>query len=166
MLFNFQRSQIANGRTTNAGSLVLFVSEKQISDHLPTSGSIKSQTNSDTVMSWSRDLQNTGCTLSSLPPLWALFRTASSSLQSYHHTYGTSPPDRLETRVAMMLVDQTNEACRSNVGRDLGGVQSMSMVTTQPFAGCERAVECHLTYLVFCIVKEPSSVIWPIRCFA
>ena len=59
----------------------------------------------------------------------------------------------------MMSVDQTNEACRSNVGRDLDGVQSMFMVTTQPFADCERAVECHLTYSVFRIVKEPLSVI-------
>ena len=118
------------------------------------------------VMSWSRDLQITGCTSSSSPPLWALFRTTSSSLQPYHHTYGTLPPDCLETRVAMMSIDQINEACRSNVGQDLDGVQSMSMVTTQPFVDCERAVECHLIYLVFRIVKEPSSVIWPIRCFA
>ena len=28
--------------------------------------------------------------------------------------------------------NQTNEACRSNVGRDFGGVQSMFMVITQP----------------------------------
>ena len=59
----------------------------------------------------------------------------------------------------MMPANQTDVACRSNVGQDLGGVQSMSMVTTQPFADCERAVECHLTYSVFRIVKEPSSVI-------
>ena len=82
------------------------------------------------VMSQSRDLQITGCTSSSLPPLWALFCTASLSLQPYHHTYGTSPPDYLETRVTMMLVDQTNEARRSNVGQDFGGVQFMSMITT------------------------------------
>ena len=125
------------------------------------------------VMSWSRDLQVTGCTwsshastLSSSPPLWALLCTASLSLQSYHHTYGTLPPDRLEIKVALMSVDQTDMACRSNVGQDFGGIQSMSMVTTQSFADCERAVECHLTYLVFCIAKESSSVIWPNWCFA
>ena len=104
--------------------------------------------------------------LSSSPPLWALLRTASSSLQPYYHTYETSPPNRLKTRVAIMPINQTDAACWSNVGRNLGGVQSMSMVTTQPFADCEKAVECHLTYSVFCIAKKPSSVIWPIRCFA
>ena len=57
-----------------------------------------------------------------------------------------------------MLVDQTDESCRSNVGQDLGDVQSMSMVTTQPFTNCKRVVKCHLTYLVFCIAKESSSV--------
>ena len=57
----------------------------------------------------------------------------------------------------MMLADHRNKACRSNVSRNLGGVQSMSMVTTQPFADCERAVECHLTYSVFRIVSKPSS---------
>ena len=35
-----------------------------------------------------------------------------------------------ETRVAMMPADQTNVACRSNVGRNFGSVQSMSIVTT------------------------------------
>ena len=58
----------------------------------------------------------------------------------------------------MMPADQTDEAGRSNVGQNFGGVQSMSIVTTQPFADCERAVECHLTYPVFRIAKEPSSV--------
>ena len=97
----------------------------------------------------------------------AYYRSYVSTLSSsYHacqprhsHTHGTSPPDRLETRVAMMPADQTDAACRSNVGRDLGGVQSMSMVTTQPFADCKRAVECHLTYSVFRRAKELSSVI-------
>ena len=58
----------------------------------------------------------------------------------------------------MMPADQTDEAGRSNVGRDFGDVQSMSMVTTQLFADCERAVKCHLTYSVFRIAKEPSNV--------
>ena len=69
----------------------------------------------------------------------------------------TFPLDRLETRVAMMLVDQTNKTCRSNVGRDLGDVQSMSMVTTQPFADYERAVKCQLTYSVFHIANKSLS---------
>ena len=61
----------------------------------------------------------------------------------HHHTHGTSPPDRLETRVAMMPADQTDKACRSNVGRDLGGVHSMSMVTTQPkLIANGRVVKC------------------------
>ena len=34
----------------------------------------------------------------------------------------TLPPNRLETRVAIMLVDQTDETYRSNVGQELGGV--------------------------------------------
>ena len=45
-----------------------------------------------------------------------------------------------------MAADQTDKSCRSNVGRDLGGVQSMSGFITQPFADA----------------KEPSSVNWPI----
>ena len=57
----------------------------------------------------------------------------------------------------MMFAYQTDEACRSNVDRDRGGVQSMSMVTNQPFADCKRAVECQLTYSVFCIASKPSS---------
>ena len=65
-----------------------------------------------------------------------------------------------------MPADQTDAAYRSNISRELGGVQSMSMANTQPFADYERAVECHLTYLMFRIAKEPLSVIWPIRCFA
>ena len=87
-----------------------------------------------------------------------------STSLSYHagqprptHTHETLPPNRFETRVAIMSVDQTDEACKLNVGRDLGDVQSMSMVTTQPFANYERAVECQLTYLVFCIASKPSS---------
>ena len=31
----------------------------------------------------------------------------------------------------MMLIDQTDKAYRSNVVRDLGGIQFMSIVTTQ-----------------------------------
>ena len=58
------------------------------------------------------------------------------------HNYGTLPPNRLETRVAMIFADQNNEAYRTNVGRDFGGVQSISMVITQPLL----------------IAKEPSSV--------
>ena len=97
--------------------------------------------------------------------LTANYRSYVSTLSSlYHacqpchsHTHGTLPSDCLETRIAMMPADQTNETCRSYVGQNLGGVQSMSMVTTQSFANCERAVECQLTYLVFCIVSKPSS---------
>ena len=78
--------------------------------------------------------------------------------QSFHsHSHGTLPHDRLETRVAMIPVDQTNKAYRLNVGRDLGGVQSMSMVITQPFVDYKKAVECQLTYLVFCIASKPLS---------
>ena len=65
------------------------------------------------------------------------------------HTHGTLPPDRLQTRVAMMSVDQTNKVCRSIVSRDLSGVQSMSMVTTQPIGNCERAIKYQLTSRCF-----------------
>ena len=41
-----------------------------------------------------------------------------------------------------MPVDKTDKACRSNVGQDLDGVQTMSMVITQPFTNCKRAVKC------------------------
>ena len=60
----------------------------------------------------------------------------------HSHTHGTSPLNRLEIRVIIMPADQTDKACRSNISQDLGGVQSMSMVTTQPFDDCERAVKC------------------------
>ena len=83
---------------------------------------------------------------------------------SYHmyqpchsYTYGTSSPNRLETRVAMMPADQTNEACRLNVNRDLGSVQSISMVTTQLFVDCKKTVKCQLIYSVFRIATKPSS---------
>ena len=48
-------------------------------------------------------------------------------LSSYHacqpchpHPHRTSPPNRLEIRVAMIPADQTDEACRLNTVRDLG----------------------------------------------
>ena len=103
------------------------------------------------------------------PPTFLAIAMSSPSINlialiSYHvcqprHPYicGTLPPNCLKTRIAMMPVDQTDEACRSNIGRGLGGIQSISMVTTQPFANCERAVECQLTYSVFYITSKPSS---------
>ena len=78
--------------------------------------------------------------------------------QPCHYTQGILLPDCHETKVAMMLANQIDEVCRSNVGRDFGVVQSMFMVITQPFANCKRVVKCHLTYLVFCIVSKPLSV--------
>ena len=75
----------------------------------------------------------------------------------HSHTHKTSPLNRLETRVAMMPTDQTDKAYRSHIGRDLGGMQSMSIITTQPFADCKRVVKCQLTYSVFCIASKPSS---------
>ena len=61
---------------------------------------------------------------------------ASSSYHAYQschpHNHGTLPPNRFEIRVAMMFADQTNEACRSNIGQKLDGVQSMAIVTTKP----------------------------------
>ena len=41
-----------------------------------------------------------------------------------------------------MPADQTNEAYRLNVGWNLDGVKSISMVTTQPFADCKKIIEC------------------------
>ena len=38
----------------------------------------------------------------------------------HYHTHGTSPLDRLEIRVIIILLDQTNEAYRSNAVWDLG----------------------------------------------
>ena len=73
------------------------------------------------------------------------------------YTHGTLPPNHLETRVAMIPVDQTVKACRLNVGQNLGDVQFMSIVTNQPFADCKRAIECQLIYLVFRIASKPSS---------
>ena len=67
------------------------------------------------------------------------------------------PPNCFKTRVAMMPVDQTDKACRSNLGQNLGGMESMSMITTQPVADCKRAVEYQLTYLMFCIISKLSS---------
>ena len=92
--------------------------------------------------------------------------TTTCTHQAHHHyTHRILLPVCLKTRVAIMSADQTDKACKLNIGRDLGGVQSMSMVTIQLFANCKRAVEYHLTYLMFCIVKESSSVIWPIWYF-
>ena len=49
---------------------------------------------------------------------------ASTSYHAYQprlpHNHGTLPPNRLETKVAMMPADQTNEACGSNIVRDFG----------------------------------------------
>ena len=67
------------------------------------------------------------------------------------------PPDRLKARVAMILADQIAEVCRYNIGWNLGGMQSMPMVTTQPFANRKRAIKCQLTYLLFCIASKPLS---------
>ena len=57
------------------------------------------------------------------------------------HTHGTLLLDCLETRVAIMPADQTDEVCRSNVGRDFGSVQSIYIVITQLFTDCKRAIE-------------------------
>ena len=58
----------------------------------------------------------------------------------------------------MMPADQTNKAYRPNVGQDLGGVQFISMIITQPFADCKRAVEYQLIYSMFCIASKLLSV--------
>ena len=79
--------------------------------------------------------------------------------QPHYHTHGTLLSDCLKTRIAMKPPDQIDEACRSNVGQDLSDVQSISMVITQLFANCKRAVECHLTYLMFYIAKELLNII-------
>ena len=99
-----------------------------------------------------------------LHPL-TFFATATNSplinpiaLTSYHtyqvchyHTHGTSPPDYLETRVAMMPVDQT---------RHVDQTPSKTLVTTQlKLIANGRAVKCRrievrLTYLVF---RNPAS---------
>ena len=54
-------------------------------------------------------------------------------------------------------VDQTIEACRSNVGRDLGSIQSMSIVTTQTnLIANVIAVKC----------QRVEESVWLIWCFA
>ena len=117
------------------------------------------------VMSWSRDLQVTDARDPVTPQPCLLCHRYEPIFVPPHCRYNLSiiPTDlasrSLETWVAMLPVDQIDAACRSNVGQNLGRVQSISMITTQPFANCERAVECHLTYSVFYIAKEPSSVI-------
>ena len=75
----------------------------------------------------------------------------------------------------MTPVDQTDEACRSNAVRDLGGVQSISMVTTQPkLIANGRAVKVsegtrvRLTYSVFRNQASRKNArglksVWPIR---
>ena len=88
----------------------------------------------------------------------SIFSSLYHACQHRHfHTHGISPPNRLETRIVMILADQTNKTYQSNIGRNLGGVQSMSIITTQLFANCKRAVEYQLIYLVFCIISKPSS---------
>ena len=42
----------------------------------------------------------------------------------------------------MIPADQTDEVCKSNVGRDLGGLQSMSIVTTKSFTDCKITIKC------------------------
>ena len=43
----------------------------------------------------------------------------------------------------MTPINQTNKACKSNAVQDLGGVQSMSMVITQPkLIANGRVVKC------------------------
>ena len=75
----------------------------------------------------------------------------------YYYTHGALPPNRLKTRVVIILTDQTNKACTLNIDRDLGGIQSMSIVTIQLFADYKRAIKYYLTYLVFCITNKPLS---------
>ena len=91
--------------------------------------------------------------------------TSYYTCQSRYHTHGILSPNHLKTRVAMIPVDQTNKACRSNAVRDLGGVQSISMITTQPkLIANGRAVKVSedtrvcLTYLVFCNRASHKSV--------
>ena len=57
----------------------------------------------------------------------------------------------------MIPTDQTNEACRSNAIQNLDGVQSISIITTQPkLIANDKAIKVlegtrvYLTYLVFC----------------
>ena len=77
-----------------------------------------------------------------------------------HHLYTnrTLSFNQLQTKVAIMFADKTDEACRSNVSLDLSGVQSISIITTLLFADCEKVVKCQLTYLVFRIASKPSNV--------
>ena len=42
--------------------------------------------------------------------------------QLCHHTHGILSPDRLEIKVAIILVDQTAEACKSNAIQDLSSI--------------------------------------------
>ena len=74
----------------------------------------------------------------------------------YYHIFGTLPPNHLETRVAMIPVDQTNEAYRSNAVQDFGNIQFMFMVITQPklivngrAVKVSEGIKVHMTYLVF-----------------
>ena len=74
----------------------------------------------------------------------------------------------------MIPVDQTDEACRSNAIRDFGGVQSMSMVTTQPklitnskAVMVSEGTRVCLTYLVFGNRASRKSArgwksVWPV----
>ena len=96
----------------------------------------------------------------------AYYRSYVSTLSSSYHTCQPYHHYIMRVNLAPQLpwnkswydaADQTNKSCRSNIGQDLGGMQSMSMVTTQPFVDCKRAVECQLTYSVFCIASKPLS---------
>ena len=66
---------------------------------------------------------------------------------SFSHNHRTSPPNHLETRVAMIFADQT---------KHVNQTPFETLVTTQPkliangrAVKCQR-VEVRLTYLVFC----------------
>ena len=63
----------------------------------------------------------------------------------------------------MISVDQTDETDKSNIVGDLGDVQSMSIVTTQPklitngrSVNCQKVEVC-LTYLMFCNLVSHKS---------
>ena len=74
----------------------------------------------------------------------------------------------------MIFLDQTDKVYRSNAVQNLGGIQSMSMVTTQPkLIANGRAVKLsegtriRLTYLVFCNRANRKSIrewksVWPV----
>ena len=83
----------------------------------------------------------------SLPSINLIASTLYYTCQPRHCTYGTSPPDRLETRVAIMPTDQTDKAYRLIAVRDLDYIQPKRIANGRAVK-CQ-SVEVRLTYSVF-----------------